>query len=61
MARRPMFLASSCCGCPAGVDVALAIVGVAVIIAVTVFLRRNEARLQREVDRAMPGPLEPTR
>jgi membrane protein DedA with SNARE-associated domain len=40
------------------VDLALAIVGVAVIIAVIVFLRRNEARLQREADQAMPGPLE---
>ena len=39
------------------VDLALAIVGVAVIIAVIVFLRRNEARLQREADEAMPGPL----
>jgi membrane protein DedA with SNARE-associated domain len=40
------------------VDLALAIVGVAVIIAVIVFLRRNEARLQREADQAMPVPLE---
>ena len=39
------------------VDLVLAIVGVAVIITVIVFLRRNEARLQREADRAMPGPL----
>jgi len=38
------------------VDFALAIVGVAVIIAVIVFLRRNEARLQREADQAMPEP-----
>jgi membrane protein DedA with SNARE-associated domain len=43
------------------VDLALAIVGVAVIIAVIVFLRRNEARLQREADQAMPGPLEARR
>ncbi|MEA2633695.1 MAG: hypothetical protein QOJ33_560 [Chloroflexota bacterium] len=43
------------------VDLALAIVGVAVIIAVIVFLRRNEARLQREADRAMPGPLKAPR
>ncbi len=43
------------------VDLILAIVGVAVIIAVIVFLRRNEARLQREADQAMPGPLEPPR
>jgi len=39
------------------VDLVLAIVGVAVIIAVIVFLRRNEARLQAEADRARPGPL----
>ena len=43
------------------VDLALAIVGVAVIIVVIVFLRRNEARLQREADRAMPGPLKAPR
>ncbi len=43
------------------VDTALAIVGVIVIIAVVVFLRRNEARLQREADAAMPGPLEASR
>jgi membrane protein DedA with SNARE-associated domain len=36
------------------VDLVLAIVGVAVIIAAIVFLRRNEARLQREADAAMP-------
>ena len=40
-------------------DVVLAIVGIMVIIAVIVFLRRNEARLQREADEAMPGRLEP--
>jgi len=38
------------------VDFVLAVVGVAVIIVVIVFLRRNEARLQREADRAMLGP-----
>jgi len=38
------------------VDAILAIVGVAVIATVTVVLRRNEARLQREADEAMPGP-----
>jgi membrane protein DedA with SNARE-associated domain len=43
------------------VDFALAVVGVAVIIVVIVFLRRNEARLQREADRAMPGPLKTPR
>jgi membrane protein DedA with SNARE-associated domain len=43
------------------VDLVLAIVGVAVIIAVIVFLRRNEARLQREADQAMPGPLDAPR
>src|SRR5713101_4260981 len=40
------------------VDLILVIVGVAVIIAVIVFLRRNEARLQREADAAMPGRVE---
>jgi len=39
-------------------DVVLAIVGIMVIIAVIVFLRRNEARLQREADEAMPGRVE---
>ena len=43
------------------VDTALAVAGVIVIIAVIVFLRRNEARLQREADEAMPGPFEPSR
>ena len=43
------------------VDLVLAIIGVAVIIAVIVFLRRNEARLQREADQAMPGPLKAPR
>ena len=43
------------------VDFALAVVGVAVIILVIVFLRRNEARLQREADRAMLGPLKAPR
>jgi membrane protein DedA with SNARE-associated domain len=43
------------------VDFALAVVGVAVIIVVIVFLRRNEARLQREADQAMPGPLKAPR
>jgi membrane protein DedA with SNARE-associated domain len=43
------------------VDLALAIVGLAVIIAAIVFLRRNEARLQREADEAMSGPLEASR
>jgi membrane protein DedA with SNARE-associated domain len=43
------------------VDLVLAIVGVAVIIAVIVFLRRNEARLQREADQAMPASLEAPR
>jgi len=40
------------------VDAVLAIVGIMVIIAVIVFLRRNEARLQREADEAMPGRVE---
>jgi membrane protein DedA with SNARE-associated domain len=43
------------------VDLVLAIVGIAVIIAVILFLRRNEARLQREADQAMPPPLEAPR
>ena len=43
------------------IDFALAVVGVAVIILVIVFLRRNEARLQREADRAMLGPLKAPR
>jgi membrane protein DedA with SNARE-associated domain len=43
------------------VDLGLAIVGVAVIISVIVFLRRNEARLQAEADRARPGPLNASR
>jgi membrane protein DedA with SNARE-associated domain len=43
------------------VDLLLAIVGVAVIITVIVFLRRNEARLQREADKAMPGRLKAPR
>ena len=38
------------------VDVVLAIVGLGVIIAVIVLLRRNEARLQREADQAIPPP-----
>ena len=43
------------------VDFALAVVGVAVIIVVIVFLRHNEARLQREADRAMLAPLKAPR
>ena len=43
------------------IDFALAVVGVAVIILVIVFLRRNEARLQREADGAMLGPLKAPR
>ena len=43
------------------VDFALAVVGLALIIVVIVFLRRNEARLQREADEAMPGPIDATR
>ena len=43
------------------VDLVLAIVGIAVIITVIVFLRRNEARLQREADKAMPGRLKAPR
>ena len=43
------------------VDLVLAIIGIAVIITVIVFLRRNEARLQREADKAMPGRLKAPR
>jgi membrane protein DedA with SNARE-associated domain len=43
------------------VDLVLAIVGVALIITVIVLLRRNEARLQREADKAMPGRLKAPR
>ena len=43
------------------VDLVLAIVGIAIIVAGIVFLRQNEARLQREADKAMPGPLEAPR
>lgn len=43
------------------VDLVLAIIGIAVIITVIVFLRRNEARLQREADQAMPGRLKAPR
>jgi membrane protein DedA with SNARE-associated domain len=43
------------------VDLVIAIGGVAVIITAIVFLRRNEARLQREADKAMPGRLKAPR
>src|ERR1700737_2504345 len=43
------------------VDAALAVGGGVVVIAVIVFLRRNEARLQREADEAMPGRVETPR
>jgi membrane protein DedA with SNARE-associated domain len=43
------------------VDLAIAVVGVAVIVVVIVFLRRNEARLQREADTALPGRLKAPR
>jgi len=42
-------------------DLVLAVIGVALIITVIVFLRRNEARLQREADKAMPGRLKAPR
>src|ERR1700674_2294894 len=45
--------------CPG--DAALAVAGVMVIVAAIVFLRRNEARLQREADEAMPGRVEVAR
>jgi membrane protein DedA with SNARE-associated domain len=40
------------------VDFALAVVGVVLIIGAIIFLRRNEARLQREADAALPGSVE---
>jgi membrane protein DedA with SNARE-associated domain len=40
------------------VDFALAVVGVVLIIGAIIFLRRNEARLQREADAALPGNVE---
>src|SRR3989440_7174004 len=42
-----------------GLDLVVAIIGDAVIIAAIVFFRRNEARLQREADAALPRPVEP--
>jgi membrane protein DedA with SNARE-associated domain len=36
------------------VDLALAVIGIVIIIGAIVFLRRNEARLQREADAALP-------
>ena len=41
------------------IDLALAIIGIVVIVAAIVFLRRNEARLQREADAAMTRPIAP--
>jgi membrane protein DedA with SNARE-associated domain len=40
------------------VDIVLAIVAVAVIVALTMVLRRNEHRLTAQAERAIPGPLE---
>lgn len=40
------------------VNVGLAVIGVAAVIGVILFLRANEARLEKEAERAMPGPLE---
>jgi membrane protein DedA with SNARE-associated domain len=40
------------------VNVALVVIGIAAVIAVILFLRANEARLEKEAERAMPGPLE---
>ncbi|GAC1343681.1 MAG: hypothetical protein NVSMB29_16610 [Candidatus Dormibacteria bacterium] len=40
------------------VDVALGVVAVVVIVGLVVVLRRNEARLTQEAERALPGPLE---
>jgi membrane protein DedA with SNARE-associated domain len=40
------------------VDFALAVVGVVLIIGAIIFLRRNEARLQREADAALPGSVQ---
>src|SRR5256885_3694645 len=41
------------------IDLALAVLRAVVIVAAIVFLRRNEARLQREADAAMTRPPEP--
>ena len=40
------------------VNVALVIIGLAAVVALILFLRSNEARLEKEAERAMPGPLE---
>jgi membrane protein DedA with SNARE-associated domain len=40
------------------VDIVLAVIGIAAIAGIVVFLRFNERRLEQEAERAMPGPLE---
>ena len=43
----------------APVGIGLAAVGVAAMVAAAVFLRRHEAQLAAEAERAFPGPLAP--
>lgn len=40
------------------VDIVLAVIGIAAVAGIIVFLRFNERRLEQEAERAMPGPLE---
>lgn len=40
------------------VNIVLGVVGAVIVVAAFIFLRRNEARLQKEAERAMPGPLQ---
>ena len=42
------------------VDIAFGIAGVIAIVALLLFFRRNERRLEVEAERAFPGPLEAT-
>jgi membrane protein DedA with SNARE-associated domain len=39
-------------------NIALGVIGAVIVVAAFIFLRRNEARLTREAERAMPGPLD---
>jgi membrane protein DedA with SNARE-associated domain len=39
-------------------NIALGVIGAVIVVAAFIFLRRNEARLSREAERAMPGPLD---
>jgi membrane protein DedA with SNARE-associated domain len=42
-------------------NIALGVIGAVILVAAFIFLRRNEARLQIEAERAMPGPLDVSR